>query len=230
MFDALALCFPSLLLAVLLGLKGFSSHSLLSNIAVSTSNSIDSMQNRGDSNARTAQAEATRNNAGGSLPPLTDHEERQYNQFARKMTHFHTYLQREYETAYELADGSFSKRGMSLIAYLDSVDEFRTHLTTHHDIEEVHIFPVLGKRMPEFRPNERHKTSHKLIHDGLDQLEAIVQKFRETPSTYKPEVMRNTLDSFRDVLYHHLAEEVRDLSAENMRKYWTISELSKIPF
>jgi hypothetical protein len=78
--------------------------------------------------------------------------------------------------------------------------------------------------MPEFRPNERHKTSHTLIHDGLDRLEATIHEFKESPATYKPEVLRDILDSFRlvyvfgpgwqltqfirDVLYDHLAEEV----------------------
>lgn len=93
----------------------------------------------------------------------------------------------------------------------------------HHDIEEVskvlnpisvlnnlqrHIFPVLAKRMPEFRDNDRHKTSHKLIHDGLDLLEKTVKGFKSNPSTYKPEELRAALDSFREPLYTHLAEEV----------------------
>lgn len=98
----------------------------------------------------------------------------------------------------------------------------------HHDIEEVassyprhyiltiltmshlqaHVFPLLAKRMPEFRENERHKSMHKLIHNGLDQIEDFVQRCKETPSSYKPEELRAILDSFRDPLYTHLGEEV----------------------
>lgn len=101
--------------------------------------------------------------------------------------------------------------------------------------------------MPEFRPNERHKNSHKLIHDGLDRLEVVVNAFRAEPSTYKPEVLKEALDSFREPLYTHLAEEVcvpltyrrkrsnylvysRDLGAENMRKYWTMQEIASWRF
>ncbi|KAG8788385.1 hypothetical protein FRC15_004665 [Serendipita sp. 397] len=107
-----------------------------------------------------------------------------------------------------MADGSFNKEGMSLRQYLRFVDEFREHLTLHHDIEEMHVFPKLAKKMPEFRANERHKKSHKLIHDGLDRVEAAVKGFREDNSSYNPVEMRAALDSFREPLYTHLAEEV----------------------
>lgn len=62
--------------------------------------------------------------------------------------------------------------------------------------------------MPEFRENERHKTSHKLIHDGLDRVEATIKAFRKDLTKYKPEKLREALDSFREPLYTHLAEEV----------------------
>jgi hypothetical protein len=62
--------------------------------------------------------------------------------------------------------------------------------------------------MPEFRENDRHKTSHKLIHDGLDRLEVVVKAFKKDPTNYKPEKLREALDSFREPLYTHLAEEV----------------------
>lgn len=163
------------------------------------------------------------------LPPLTPFQHTKYNALAKKMQYFHSYLQGEFEQAYELADGSYTKRGMSFKSYLNSVDQFRMHLTMHHDIEEAHVFPKLAERMPEFRENERHKTSHKLIHDGLDRVEAAVKAFKKDPTKYKPETMREALDSFREPLYTHLAEEVRDLSAENMRKYWSIEDLKLIP-
>lgn len=41
-----------------------------------------------------------------------------------------------------------------------------TDLTAHHTIEERYIFPVLAKRMPEFRDDEKHIKSHHAIHDG----------------------------------------------------------------
>ncbi|KAG8802381.1 hypothetical protein FRC17_006421 [Serendipita sp. 399] len=185
-----------------------------------------------------------------TLPSLTDYEERKYGALAVKMQYFHDMLQREYEAAYKMADGSFNKAGMSLRQYLRFVDDFRgrklpssaqnlrtpctnggfTDLTMHHDIEEAHVFPKLAKKMPEFRANERHKKSHKLIHNGLDRIEAAVKGFEEDNSSYNPVEMRAALDSFREPLYTHLAEEVRDLGAENMRKYWTLSEIAAFRF
>jgi hypothetical protein len=62
--------------------------------------------------------------------------------------------------------------------------------------------------MPEFRENEKHKVSHKQIHDGLDRVNLLVVQWKEDPSTYKPDELRAALDSFREPLYRHLAEEV----------------------
>lgn len=90
-------------------------------------------------------------------------------------------------TIRQLADGSFNSRGMSLQMYLRVCDQFVRRqfdpgilssqlvsdhsrmfadLTGHHTIEERYIFPVLAKRMPEFRDDEKHITSHHAIHDG----------------------------------------------------------------
>ena len=62
--------------------------------------------------------------------------------------------------------------------------------------------------MPEFREDEKHKTAHKQIHDGLDRVNLLVVKWKEDPATYKPDELRAALDSFREPLYRHLAEEV----------------------
>lgn len=45
-------------------------------------------------------------------------------------------------------------------------------LTVHHTIEERHIFPVLGQRMPQFSvaADGAHLASHKSIHDGAPRL------------------------------------------------------------
>jgi len=40
--------------------------------------------------------------------------------------------------------------------------------------------------------------------------------------------MRVCLDSFREVLFKHLDEEVADLLGENLRKYWTLEVVERI--
>ena len=46
---------------------------------------------------------------------------------------------------------------------------------------------------------------------GLLNLEKLVEKWTETPSTYSPTEMRACLDTFREILFHHLDEEVGGL-------------------
>ncbi|KAK7057131.1 hemerythrin HHE cation binding domain-containing protein [Favolaschia claudopus] len=159
------------------------------------------------------------------------YEERRWNRFGDTMNQFHSYFKQEFNTIYELADGTFSKRGMSLSLYLEKARQLNTHLTMHHTIEEKHIFPILAKKMPEFalETEHGHIESHKKIHDGLDELATLVYKFKKEPTTYSPTEMRACLDGFREVLFAHLDEEVSDLQGENMKKYWTLEELEAIP-
>lgn len=41
--------------------------------------------------------------------------------------------------------------------------------------------------------------------------------------------MKEILDSFGEVLWQHLDDEVEQLGAENMRKYWSLDEMRRIP-
>ncbi|KAF8345871.1 hypothetical protein F5887DRAFT_963905 [Amanita rubescens] len=109
----------------------------------------------------------------------------------------------------KLADGTYSNRGMSLSAYLDSAIQFKQMLTMHHTIEEREIFPKLATRMPQFSTDsEGHVKSHRDIHEGLEKLSSLVEKWRSDPKTYSPTEMRSCLDDFRPVLFQHLDEEV----------------------
>lgn len=104
---------------------------------------------------------------------------------------------------------SFTARKLRLSAgSLNRPPGHRLDLETHHGIEERHIFPILAQRMPDFREDEKHKTSHKQIHDGIDRVNLLVAKWKDDPSTYKSDELRAALDSFREPLYRHLAEEV----------------------
>jgi len=128
----------------------------------------------------------------------------------------------------QLADGSFNDRHMTLRSFLAEAESLKKYLEGHHSIEEQYIFPVLAKRMPQFAEDEKHKQSHKGIHDGLDAMGKLIKSYKEDPTSYSPEKMRECLDSFRDVLMRHLDEEVQDLQAENMKKYWTLKEVEQI--
>ena len=61
------------------------------------------------------------------------------------------------------------------VDFILSAQQFISYLTMHHDIEEAHVFPELGKRMPEFRDQGDMKMQHKAIHDGLDAWKEVLE-------------------------------------------------------
>lgn len=99
----------------------------------------------------------------------------------------------------------------------------------HHGIEEAHIFPVLAKKMPAFRKELELLTQHKQIHQGLEKFEAYLEECKNGERELRLEEMKTLMDTFGAVLWAHLDDEVKELSAENMRKYWTIQEMRSMP-
>ncbi|KAF9465055.1 hypothetical protein BDZ94DRAFT_433533 [Collybia nuda] len=146
------------------------------------------------------------------------------------MNSFHEYFKYEFKEIYEAADGSFTKRGLSLAMYLDSVRSFNSHLTMHHTIEERHIFPILAKKIPKFANTAEngHVDSHKAIHDGLEALMKLVTNWRKEPTTYSPREMIATLDKLKPVLFEHLDQEVQDLKGDQLKLHFTLKEIESL--
>ncbi|KZT51894.1 hypothetical protein CALCODRAFT_502976 [Calocera cornea HHB12733] len=154
-------------------------------------------------------------------------EDRRWNQFSTTMQHFHDHFRMSFDELYETADRK--RLGPSLFAFFRQAMDLVRQLEMHHSIEEAHIFPILQKKMPNFGKDEKHRNSHKGIHEGLDRLETLITRFRDQPSTYSPIELRACLDSFREVLFTHLDEEVEDLRGENLKKYYTLAEVQRLP-
>jgi len=96
-----------------------------------------------------------------------------------------------FKQIFELSDGSFAQRGLSVAEFMGLVEDFLHHLTFHHGIEEQnvivplyilcrdvrliteanyrHIFPILKQRMPHFQIE--HQEEHDAIHTGMHNLE-----------------------------------------------------------
>lgn len=83
--------------------------------------------------------------------------------------------------------------------------------------------------MPAFRKELELLTQHKQIQAGIEKLEAYLGQCRSGEKDLRTEQMKEIMDSFGDVLWSHLDDEVKELGAENMRKYWTIEELRQMP-
>lgn len=118
---------------------------------------------------------------------------------------------------------------MSIRSFINMGEQFCHHLTVHHTIEEQHIFPILAKKMPAFRKELELLTHHKMIHVGVDKLERYLDECKSGERELRLEEMGQVLDSFGGVLWEHLDAEVKELGAENMRKYWSREEMARLP-
>lgn len=83
--------------------------------------------------------------------------------------------------------------------------------------------------MPAFKKELQLLTQHKEIHRGLDKFEDYLNKCRSGEKELRLDEMKTILDTFGKVLWDHLNDEVHELRAENMRKYWSAEEMRRLP-
>ncbi|KAF5386220.1 hypothetical protein D9615_002232 [Tricholomella constricta] len=157
-------------------------------------------------------------------------EEMRWNSLSERMTAFHNWFKEEYRTIYASADGSFTKRGLSLQRYLDTIVAFNSHLHAHHTTEERLVFPILATGIPKFARNARdgHVDSHRVIHDALQSLLRHVAKWRKDPTTYSPTEMKAALEKLAGVRFEHLDQEVEDIRGDKLKPYFTLEEIERI--
>ncbi|KAG8527601.1 uncharacterized protein KY384_007754 [Bacidia gigantensis] len=160
---------------------------------------------------------------------MTAAERRVYSRMADTMSYYHNHFKSTWKTLYTACEKNKRPAGMSIKQYLNTACEFVHHLEMHHSIEERHIFPLLAQRMPVFQREMELLEQHKRIHKGIDALEKYVNACKAGERELRLEEMKDVLDGFREVLWQHLDEEVRNLGADNMKKYWTIQEMERMP-
>ncbi|KAG9202966.1 hypothetical protein G6514_003747 [Epicoccum nigrum] len=164
-----------------------------------------------------------------TLPKLNQHDFRIYNRMAEHMDYFHNHFRETWNVLYTACETGKRGKGMSIRQFIGLGQQFCSQLEMHHGIEERHIFPVLAKKMPAFKKELELLTQHKQIHKGLDKL----TKYLEECSTGERELrlpeLKEILDGFGKVLWQHLDDEVKELGAENMRKYWSKEEVMRMP-
>lgn len=168
-----------------------------------------------------------------STPPsgssaLTPAQFRKYNRLSEQMAFYHSLLRSKWDELY--AGTAPDARSPSPSRLIRVGQEFCTHLKGHHDIEEAFWFPALGKKMESFRPGHFATEQHKEMHKGLDVLMPYLDECRRGERELRRQEVRGIMDSFREVLWTHLDEEVRELGAENMMRYWSLEEMEMFPF
>ncbi|KIW00450.1 uncharacterized protein PV09_07975 [Verruconis gallopava] len=163
------------------------------------------------------------------LPNLSPQDFRTFNRMAETMNYYHNHFRRTWTMMYDACEANKRPAGMSIRQFLNAGMQFCHQLTMHHDIEEAHIFPVLAKKMPAFRHEQEMKTAHKSIHAGLEKLEPWLEECLDGSRELNLKELKAIMDSFGDVLWEHLDAEVEQLGAENMRKFWTKTEMLRMP-
>lgn len=121
---------------------------------------------------------------------------------------------------------------LSLKQFIATGLQFVSHLSTHHAIEEAHIFPLLATKMPEFKAGRNAAEllrQHREIHAGMDVFEAYLNSCRRGERELELRILKEKMDGWGEVLWKHLDQEVKTLGAENMRKYWTLEEMRRMP-
>lgn len=83
--------------------------------------------------------------------------------------------------------------------------------------------------MPAFKKELELLSQHKQIHKGLDKLEKYLDQCGGGERELRMSELKEILDGFGTVLWQHLDDEVKQLGAENMRKYWTLEEMRRMP-
>lgn len=195
-------------------------------------------------------------------------EFRKWNKLADGMERFHEKFAWEFNNVYDvsalapvcadpqMADGGWKKAKLSFPRFLREAEQVSHHLDLHHRIEEAYIFPMLAKKLPQFRMNGKggkdHVEMHRKIHNGeslpwrdcwcdaggsgegltagLKRYDEYLDKAQRDPDAYDGAELRKIMDSFRDVLFNHLDLEVKDLGAESVYNAgFTLDELARFP-
>lgn len=76
--------------------------------------------------------------------------------------------------------------------------------------------------MPAFRKELELLSQHEQIHAGLDHFEDYLRDCSAGKRELRLTELKTLMDSFGNVLWEHLSDEVEQLGANYMRQYWTL--------
>lgn len=142
---------------------------------------------------------------------------------------YHNHFRQTWNSLYSAASDGKRPQGMSIRQYLNTGIQFCEGLHVHHSIEETQIYPVLAKRMPAFRKELELLSQHKQIHAGLDHFEDYLKDCTAGKRELRLTELKALMDTFGNVLWDHLADEVEQLGASHMRQHWTLDEMRNMP-
>ncbi|EER24070.1 hypothetical protein D8B26_002245 [Coccidioides posadasii str. Silveira] len=164
-----------------------------------------------------------------SSSKLSPADFRIYNRLAERMDLFHNNFRQSWTILYNACTSKRRPKHLSIHQFLTIGLDLCAHLEVHHAIEEQSIFPHLAQRMPAFRKGVGLIDQHRQIHAGLEKLNVYLEECKGRERELRLEELKAVMDGFGDVLWRHLDEEVRELGAEEMSKYWSLEEMRRMP-
>ncbi|KIW11819.1 hypothetical protein PV08_09092 [Exophiala spinifera] len=159
------------------------------------------------------------------LAELSSDDFQAYNRLAELMNLYHNHFRRTWNMLYQICTSGSRPAGVSIRACITQGLQLCQSLTMHHTMEERYVFPVLAERMPQFRENDHLISQHEMIHVGLVKMEEYLDTCLGGERELRWPEVKEIMDSFGEVLWKHLDDEVDQLGAENMRKFWTKEEV-----
>lgn len=143
----------------------------------------------------------------------------------------HTHFRHTWTFLWETVAAEKRLSELELSVFIQTGIDLARQLTGHHRTEERLVFPILGKKMVEFRPDEGPLLGqHEKIHEGIEVFETYLRQCQNGKATFEPSALRERMESWGEVLWTHLDQEVATLAAENMRKYWSTDEIRAMPW
>jgi len=162
--------------------------------------------------------------------PLTPQEFRKFNRLADQMNLYHNHFRNEWTTLYSACEAGKRPSNLSIRQFLQKGLDFASMLSMHHGIEESYVFPILARKMPAFQKELHLLTQHKEIHKGLDVFEEYLEGCKKKQRELRLGELKDIMDGFGGVLWTHLDDEVMQLGAKNMKKYWSGEEMDGLRF
>ncbi|KAG6901359.1 hypothetical protein C0995_012972 [Termitomyces sp. Mi166 len=86
-------------------------------------------------------------------------------------------------------------------------------IESHHASEEEVVFPFLNQKM-DF---SGEKMQHELIHASLDRILGLIVAAQADPAKFDAVALKNMMTELKEPLYTHLDEEVKHISASNLK-------------
>ncbi|CAG8711088.1 13179_t:CDS:2 [Acaulospora morrowiae] len=108
--------------------------------------------------------------------------------------------------------------------FIGYVKAFIAHLTTHHDHEELIIFPAIKPKIPIDEFLEDHRKLNKVLNSLSDYTTQVTKK----KVTYESAKVVEFITQLGDIVRPHLKHEESVFTVESLRENMTKEELEKI--